>query len=298
MEKKYLILLLAFLCVFVFVLWCFSADQKIKSGKAPRWFSFFLPMGDLFAADFGEWICRTFSILSGKIQKWSNDAGLCWSPARIFGLQITVMLTAVIIAGVLLFVVSVPLLYSVSLLILVAAASFFLPLMSIIKMAQKRTAEISKILPFAIDLISSAMNAGLDFASAVRYYTSLNFTDSLSVEFNVLLSEIELGKSRADALRNMAERMKSDDFNRFVSAVVYSLESGTAIIDVMQVQADEVRRLRFARLEQENAKVPSKMLVPIVLCIVPAVFIMVLVPIILSIKDVGLLKLILEKGIW
>jgi hypothetical protein len=56
--------------------------------------------------------------------------------------------------------------------------------------------------------------------------------------------------------------------------------------------------LRFTRLEQENAKVPSKMLVPIVLCIVPAVFITVLVPIILSIKDVGLFKLILEKGIW
>jgi pilus assembly protein TadC len=63
-------------------------------------------------------------------------------------------------------------------------------------------------------------------------------------------------------------------------------------------QADEVRRLRFARLEQENAKVPSKMLVPIILCIVPAVFITVLVPIILSIKDTGIFSVISQKGIW
>jgi tight adherence protein C len=298
MDNKYIVLFLAFLCVFVFVLWCFSSEHKQTASKAPRWFSFFLPMGDVFANDFGEWLSRTFFIFSGKMQKWSDDAGLHWSPARIYGLQITVMLTAVIIVGVLLFMIKVSLFYTVCLLILVAVASFFLPLMSIIRIARKRTAEIARILPFAIDLISSAMNAGLDFASAVRYYTSLKFTDTLSLEFNVLLSEIELGKSRADALRNMADRMKSDDFNRFVSAIVYSLESGTAIIDVMQVQADEIRRLRFTRLEQENAKVPSKMLVPIVLCIVPAVFITVLVPIILSIKDVGLFKLILEKGIW
>ena len=298
MEKKYIILFLAFLGIFIFVLWCFPGERKEKENKIPYWFNFFMPMGDLFAQDFGEWLSKTFFVFSGKLQKWSNDSGLQWSPARIIGLQFTVMLTAVILTGVFLFVVDVPLFYALWLIAFMAVICGMLPLLTIIRRAHMRTAEISRILPFAIDLIASAMNAGLDFASSVRYYTTLNFKDPLSVEFNVLLSEIELGKSRADALKNMAARLKSDDFDRFVSAIVYSLESGTAIIDVMQIQADEVRRIRFARLEQENAKVPSKMLVPIILCIVPAVFITVLVPIILSIKDTGIFSVISQKGIW
>ena len=298
MDKKYIILFLAFLGIFIFVLWCFPGEKKQKDNKIPYWFNFFTPMADLFANDCGEWFNRTFAVFCTKLQKLSNDSGLQWSPARIIGLQITVLLTAVILTGVFLFMVEIPLFYSLCLIALMGIIAYFIPLMTIVKLAKKRTAELSRVLPFAIDLISSAMNAGLDFASAVRYYTSLEFKDPLSVEFNVLLSEIELGKSRSDALKNMAERIKSEDFSRFVSSIVYSLESGTAIIDVMQIQADEVRRLRFARLEQENAKVPSKMLVPIILCIVPAVFITVLVPIILSIKDVGLFTIISQKGIW
>lgn len=298
MEKKYIILFLAFLGSFIFVLWCFPGERKQRDNKVPYWFNFFTPLGDLFANDCGEWFDRVFSPLSSKMQKLSNDSGLQWAPARIIGLQVTVLLTAVILTGVFLFMVNVPFFYSIWLIVIMGLVAGLIPLMTISRMAKKRTSEISRVLPFAIDLISSAMNAGLDFASAVRYYNTLSFKDPLSVEFNVLLSEIELGKSRADALKNMAARIKSDEFDRFVSAIVYSLESGAAIIDVMQIQADEVRRIRFSRLEQENAKVPSKMLVPIILCIVPAVFITVLVPIILSIKDIGLLTIISQKGIW
>ena len=298
MDKKYMILFLAFLGVFIFVLWCFPGGKKQKENKVPFWFNFFIPLGDLFAHDLGEWLERLFFVFSAKVRKWSNDAGLQWPPSRIFGLQITVMLTALTFAGVLLFLVEISFFYAFWLLAAVALVAFLLPLAKIVSMAKKRTSEISRVLPFAIDLISSAMNAGLDFASALRYYTALNLHDPLSVEFNVLLSEIELGKTRSEALRNMADRMKSDDFNRFVAAIIYGLESGTAIIEVMQLQANEVRRMRFSRLEQENAKVPSKMLIPIIFFIVPAVFIMVLVPIILSVKDTGLLTIISEKGIW
>lgn len=298
MEKKYIILFLAFLGSFIFVLWCFPGERKQRENKAPYWFNFFIPLGDLFANDCGAWFDRVFSPLSSKMQKLSNDSGLQWAPARIIGLQITVLLTTVLLTGVFLFMVNVSFFYSIWLIVIMGLIAGLMPLMTISRMAKKRTSEISRILPFAIDLISSAMNAGLDFSSAVRYYNSLNFKDPLSVEFNVLLSEIELGKSRSDALRNMASRLKSDEFDRFAAAIVYSLESGAAIIDVMQIQADEVRRIRFSRLEQENAKIPSKMLVPIVLCIVPAVFITVLVPIILSIKDIGLFTVISQKGIW
>lgn len=298
MERKYIILFLAFLGSFIFVLWCFPGEKKEKEDKVPYWFRFFMPMADLFAQDAGEWLSSVFIEYSTRLRRWGNDSGLQWLPARIIGLQIAMMLTTLIFVSIFLFMVDVSLFYSVWLIAALMILAAVLPVMVVIKLAKTRTAEISRILPFAIDLISSAMNAGLDFTSAVRYYTALEFQDSLSKEFNVLLSEIELGKSKSEALRNMMDRVKSDEFSRFVSAIAYSLESGAAIIDVMQIQADEVRRLRFVRLENENAKVPSKMLVPIILCIVPAVFITVLVPIILSIKDISLFTIISQKGIW
>ena len=294
MSKEFMILFLGFLGVFIFVLWCFPGESHQEKSKLPRWFYPFIPLGDLFAQDAGAWLEKVLLPWSGRVKKWSDEAGLQWSAARIYGLQMTFALTAVVLFGVVFFVLSMAVTYALLITILMAAAAGMYPVAYIHRRAQKRLYEINRILPFAIDLISASMNAGLDFVSSVRYYTTLHFQDPLSVEFNVLLSEIELGKSRSEALRNMAQRIKAAEFDRFVSAIVYSLESGTAIIDVMQLQSDEVRRLRFSRLEQEIAKVPSKMIFPIVVCIVPSMFIMVLVPLILKVKDLGIFQAIFK----
>lgn len=294
MGSEYLILFLAFLGVFIFVLWCFPGEAPQEKRHLPRWFYPFLPLGDLFAQDAGAWLERVLTPWSGRVKKWSDEAGLQWTPARIYGLQLTFALTAVVIFGVGFFLLAVPSFYALPMVVALTLLSGAYPVWYIYRRARKRLYEISRILPFAIDLICASMNAGLDFVSSVRYYTTLHFQDPLSLEFNVLLSEIELGKSRSEALRNMSMRIKADEFDRFVSAIVYSLESGTAIIDVMQLQADEVRRLRFSRLEQEIAKVPSKMIFPIVVCIVPAMFIMVLVPIIIKVKDLGIFQTIFK----
>ena len=294
MGKEYVILFLAFLGVFIFVLWCFPGETTQEKNRLPRWFYPFLPLGDLFAQDAGVWFENVLAPWSGRVKKWSDEAGLQWSPARIYGLQMTFALTAVVLFGVVFFILSLPSSYAVPMVIAFTVLAGAYPMWYIYRRAKKRLYEINRILPFAIDRICASMNAGLDFVSSVRYYTTLHFQDPLSVEFNVLLSEIELGKSRFEALRNMSMRIKADEFDRFVSAIIYSLESGTAIIDVMQLQADEVRRLRFSRLEQEIAKVPSKMILPIVICIVPAMFIMVLVPIIMKVKDLGVFQTIFK----
>lgn len=294
MEKEFVIWLLAFLGVFILVLWCFPSEHTQEKSKLPRWFYPFLPLADLFAQDVGIWLEKILLLWSGRVKKWSDEAGLQWSAARVYGLQMTFALTAAVLLGTGFFLLPVSSYYTVPLVAAMALAAGAYPVIYIRRRAKKRLYHINRILPFAIDLICASMNAGLDFISAVRYYTMLHFDDPLSLEFNILLSEIELGKSRSDALRNMSMRVRAEEFDRFVSAILYSMESGTAIIDVMQLQADEVRRLRFARMEQEIAKVPSKMIIPIVLCIVPSMFILILVPLIMKVKDIGIFQAIFK----
>ncbi len=295
MPFEYLIFLLTFLGIFVFVLWsCSSAEQGVQNRKQPWWINLSAPMAELFSRDAGKWQERNFHRRSSKLQKLCGEAGLDWKPAYIYGLQTTLALIAFLLSGGIAVLLSFPPGYTVPLVIIFTVCGWLYPEIYLRKIARKRLYEISRILPFVIDLICSSMSAGLDFVSSIRYYNSLNFSDTLSQEFNVLLREIELGKSRSDALRNMADRVRAEEFDRFVSAIIYSLESGTAIIEVMQLQADEVRRLRFARMEQQIAKVPSKMIIPIVICIVPAMFIMILVPVLLSVKDIGLFQAIFK----
>ena len=293
-NNEFVLLFLAFTGIFVFVLWCLSGNRSEAEHAVPQWLCPFLPMADVFGQDTGKYINRILPVYSSRIQKWCAEAGFNWNSQLVYGLQFTLGLIVLAVAGAVLFFLELPSWYAVAIAAFLALGAFWYPVLFIYQRAEKRIYEISRIMPFAIDLLCSSMSAGLDFVSSVRYYNSLNLTDPLSVEFTVLLREIELGKSRSDALLNMAKRVQCSEFDRFISAIVYSLESGTAIIDVMQLQADEVRRIRFARLEQQIAKVPSKMLVPIILCIVPSMFIMILVPLILSVRELGIFSALFE----
>ncbi len=294
MQLEYLIFLLTFAGIFVFVIGIFPAGNNSENKNLPWWLATASPLAELFSRDIGKWLEQWFFRHSSKLQKLCGEAGLNWTSAYIYGLQTTLALIVFLLAGSVVFLLNFPFSFAVPLILAFTVCGWFCPELYVRKTARKRLYEISRILPFSIDLICSSMSAGLDFVSAIRYYNSLNFNDPLSLEFNTLLREIELGKSRSDALRNMAERIRTEEFDRFVSAIIYSLESGTAIIEVMQLQADEVRRIRFANMEQQIAKVPSKMLVPIIICIVPAMFIMILVPVILSVKDIGLFQAIFK----
>jgi len=156
------------------------------------------------------------------------------------------------------------------------------------KTAQARQEEIIRRLPFAIDLVTSAMQAGLDFNAAVRYYAGIGFKDALTVEFGVLLREIELGKDRADGLLDMAKRVQTDGFTSFADAVAHGMEIGASIVDTLRMQGEDLRRARFALAEQKAARAPSIMIFPLALFILPAVFIMIFVPVFMQFKSTGM----------
>ena len=151
--------------------------------------------------------------------------------------------------------------------------------------ALNRQDRISKELPYAIDLLTVAMEAGQDFGAAVRHFVNETGTGPLRQEFGIMLQETSLNKSRIEALRSMAARMQVEEFKAVVTAVVQSTEMGASVAAALKVQADEIRRARFHRAERKAARAPSLMLIPIALFILPSVFIIILMPVVMRMLD-------------
>ena len=166
---------------------------------------------------------------------------------------------------------------------------FVMPSIVVGNAAKSRQSAILKALPFSIDLIGSAMRSGVDFNAAVRYYVSNeDKTAPLAIEFAVMLRELELGKTRSEALLEMADRIRHDRFSAFADAVVHGLEIGASIAGTMKVQADEMRRMRFNDAERKAARAVSSMIFPIAVFIMPAMFLIIGTPILLRVFSSGL----------
>jgi tight adherence protein C len=128
----------------------------------------------------------------------------------------------------------------------------------------------------------------LDFNAAVRYYLSIGMGGPLPVEVGAMLRQSELGKSRVEALQEMASRVQTDSFTSFVDAVTHGIEVGASIVETMKMQGEDMRRERFHLAERQAARAPSVMIFPTALFLMPAVFIMVGVPVYFQVVQSGL----------
>lgn len=209
-------------------------------------------------------------------------------PPLVAGAQLALCLLSAGITLVVLFLVGMP--PGVTLLFAGAAAlcGWFYPTMKLAETAEKRQKALIRSLPFAIDLIGSAMRAGLDFNAAIRYYLSIGMGGPLPVEFGAMLRQSELGKSRAEALQEMALRVQTDSFTSFVDAVTHGIEVGASIVETMKMQGEDMRRERFHLAERQAARAPSVMIFPTALFLMPAVFIMVGVPVYFQMVQSGM----------
>lgn len=262
------------------------------SDRLPAFFRIFGFGIFFFAAEAGRIMEGMFPDNSKRIEESLRRGDLPLEVKDIYGAQIFCFLAGGIVGGAVMFSLPVPPAVQLLIVLVFGTVGVLFPLMYIDKAAEERESEIMRHLPFAIDLISSSMKAGLDFGAAVRYLLSTGENDVLRREFAVFLQEIELGKNRSEALRDMEKRINVTEFSRFISAIAYGMESGSSIIDVMRIQAEEMRRVKFARAEQQAARAPVKMIIPMGLCVFPSMFIMILVPIFLRIKDSGVLSMI------
>ena len=150
---------------------------------------------------------------------------------------------------------------------------------------RKRHLSIMKALPFVLDLLTLSVEAGMDFISALQRNCQTRRMDALNEELLRMVHEIQLGASRRQALRAMSERVNQPDLRSLAHALVQADEFGVSIGAILRIQSDQLRSRRFDRAEKLAAEAPTKMLGPLMLCIFPAVFIILLGPVLVQALD-------------
>lgn len=159
---------------------------------------------------------------------------------------------------------------------------YLLPTSTISRRIRRRKKEILLALPSALDLLTISVEAGLGFDAALTRVTD-KYRNALTAEFNQVLNEIRLGRPRLEALDDMGRRNKVEELNNFLQAIIQSEQLGVGIANVLRIQSEEIRRRRRQRAEEQGQKAPIKMLIPMIGCIFPTLFIVLLGPAVITV---------------
>jgi len=159
---------------------------------------------------------------------------------------------------------------------------FFIPDIILFNKVSKRRAKFAESLPDSIDLLTMCVNAGLSFSAALVKVSEIQ-KGPVPEEFMRVRTEVQLGKERDDALREMANRLKIDALTNFVNSVAQVDRFGIPVSAALQQQSIELRADRKARGREKAQKVPVKILGPVMLCFLPCVLLIVLGPAIIGI---------------
>lgn len=165
-----------------------------------------------------------------------------------------------------------------------AAAGFYLPDIWIRNLGERRQVDMRTDLPDAIDMLTVCVEAGLGFDAALGRVAQ-TMDGPAAFEFARVIQEMQFGSSRVDALRAAADRTDIPELRTFISSIVQSTELGISIGDVLRAQSGQMRVVRRQRAEEQAQKLPVKILLPLIFCILPALFVVVLGPAILNIMD-------------
>jgi tight adherence protein C len=169
--------------------------------------------------------------------------------------------------------------------VLLAGAGFMVPEVLLSSRIRNRRDAVRVDLPDALDLLAVSVEAGLGFDGAITKLTE-HMDGPLVEEFSLLLSEIRIGEARQTALKNMAARVDTPELSSFVRAIVQADQLGISLGRILRVQAADSRNRRQSAAEEKAMKAPIKMIFPTVLCIFPAMFIVLLGPALMNILKV------------
>ncbi len=160
----------------------------------------------------------------------------------------------------------------------------YLPIMHAKAEKKRREISVRGDLPFFIDLLALSVEAQLDFFSAIqRIVDKARGTESvLAEELGNLLQRVSMGSSKADALKEMADRLDISEITSFVAVLIDAERSGSPITQVLKDQSEQMRLERFVRAEKAGAKASQAIMIPMMIFIIPAIFIMVFGPVAIS----------------
>ena len=156
-------------------------------------------------------------------------------------------------------------------------AGFFLPHLMLTSRITRRQKEIRKAMPDALDLLTICVEAGLGFDAAMSKVAE-KWENELSLAFARTIREIQLGKVRREALKDMSDRLGIPEMTSFVAAIIQSEQLGVSMAKVLRIQSDQMRVKRRQYAEEEAHKAPIKMIIPMALLIFPSIMIIILTP--------------------
>lgn len=208
-----------------------------------------------------------------------------YTPGQMVTNQILLVVTAGLLAYTLMSSFSEEINYLY--LIIIVILSGYLPFLILRSKSEKRKKGIERNLPNMLDMIYISVEAGLSFDAAMTI-TARRMDGALSDEILKAMSDINNGRVREDALYSIAERTKVDDVRTFISTIIQSEKLGSNISNVLRIQSDVIRDKRKQRAEEEINKMPIKMLLPLVFLLLPALFVVIMGPSVISVMQSAL----------
>lgn len=212
--------------------------------------------------------------LKVNLQMAGNPGGI--TPAMFVGMRVVL---ALVLGGVVTLVTfrSMPLPQAMMYSAIGFILGYMLPVMWLGRQITQRKNNITKALPDALDLLCISVEAGLAFDLALQRVTQ-KWDDELAREFKRVLSDIRLGRSRREALKDLAQRTGVEDVQTFTAAIIQADQLGVSMSKILRLQADQMRVRRRQRAEEKAQQAPVKMLFPLVFLIFPALFVVILGP--------------------
>lgn len=165
---------------------------------------------------------------------------------------------------------------------------FILDIILKLKIRRKKEA-IAEVFPETIDLLDMCISAGIDFVSAVKWVVNKSQSNPFVEQLALVLNEIQIGKSREEALKDMAKRLKIPNVSSFVRTIIISARMGTSIEETFRSLSEDTRNIRFQKGERYAIRASLKILFPLLFCILPAIMIVVAGPIFIKFMEGGLI---------
>ncbi len=205
-----------------------------------------------------------------------------WTPSEFYGVRAIASIGLGVLVFVVLLIAKAETTAQIGMTLLFVVLGYLLPGLWLGSKIRNRKANVIKSMPDALDLLTICVEAGLGFDQAMQKVAE-KWDNELSRAFGRVLHEIRLGKTRREALRDVADRIDVGDMTSFVAAVIQSEQLGVSISKVLRIQSDQMRVRRRQRAEEKAHQAPVKMLFPMVFLIFPSIWIVLLGPAILQV---------------
>lgn len=280
------------LCVWLFMLLGHQLVGAVPARQVneyhdapPRYWAMLGWVGHALAYWVKSWIPASWR---SHLQDKLRVAGLEYS--LVPELFVAGQIAAGVVSGLVLLLIWFPRGWSgVLVLILVSGFSAALPVSWLRDQGLRRKRQISKAFPFYLDIITLAIEAGSNMTGSFQHAVDKGPGGPLADELRRVLRDIRAGRSRAEAVRALADRLNIPAVSNWVAAILTAEKQGASLGPILRAQADQRRNERFMQAEAMALKAPVKMLFPLITCIFPCTFIIVFFPIAIRIMGGGLL---------